>query len=136
MLVVVVRGELIRRYPDVLASAVRAESVAEGVPRFAASSEQATLAFSMLRAPDVLLAGFDLTCRQVHDARGARPWWFLLAEHPTAPRFGVVVGSSIDPGPDHSLAAGGVGGSADEVAGMLLRKPVRAAFDLGALVGA
>src|SRR5207244_9899976 len=35
--------------------------------------------------PDILLVGFSLTQAQVLDPNAK--WWFILAEHPTAPRL-------------------------------------------------
>jgi hypothetical protein len=36
-------------------------------------------------SPDMVIVGFDLTTEQVRD----EGWWFLIAEHPGAPRFGL-----------------------------------------------
>ncbi|WP_085316376.1 hypothetical protein [Derxia lacustris] len=48
-------------------------------------SSHARIVFQLPLVPDITLVGFNLTKQQVQ----AEDWWFLLAEHPTAPRFGL-----------------------------------------------
>ena len=87
-LVLLVRGELIRRYPDAIVLAMRAHDFSKP-PVFpdpiAEPSSAATILFHDHLDPDIVLVGFDLTAAQVT----AEPWWFIIAEHPTAPRFGL-----------------------------------------------
>jgi hypothetical protein len=45
----------------------------------------ATSLFHAHLAPDIVLAGFDLTVDMVR----TQDWWFVIAEHPTGPRFGL-----------------------------------------------
>ena len=46
--------------------------------------------FQVPLQPDILITGFNLSERQLTDAaRDNLPWWFLISEHPTAPRFGL-----------------------------------------------
>ena len=90
--VMVVRGELVRRYPDLIAVAMRAHDVnAQGKPTFfdlnAFPDTIAPVLFHDHLDPDILLVGFNLTQAQVLDPNAK--WWFILAEHPTAPRFGL-----------------------------------------------
>jgi hypothetical protein len=95
--VFLVRGELIRRYPDAIALTVRQETVddADNHPTF--STTQAPLLFYAPLSPNIMLVGFDLTTAQIEEAArpqadgspAAHPWWFVIAEHPTAPRFGL-----------------------------------------------
>jgi len=95
-LVFLVRGNLVRRYPGVVAHVVRQASdgaghllTDNGVPLFepgSASSPRKTL-FHVHLAPDVLLVGFDML-RTDLDAAG-ETWWFTLSENPTEPRFGL-----------------------------------------------
>jgi len=101
-IVFLVRGELIRRYPDAIALAVRQEAVndADNHPTF--STTQAELLFHAPLSPNITLVGFDLTTAQVEEAAkpepdgspAKHPWWFILAEHPTAPRFGLDISAA------------------------------------------
>lgn len=86
-LVFLVRGDLIRRYPGVVAHAALEQSAdASGIPVFAASSPVRTL-FHVFLPPNVLLVGFAMTRARV-DQPGEK-WWFTLSENPTEPRFGL-----------------------------------------------
>ncbi len=65
LLVLVVRGELVRRYPDLIAVAVRADGVAAdpsgelgGRPIFAGGGQLAPVVLQRHREPDVLMVGF------------------------------------------------------------------------------
>jgi len=104
MLVLLVRGELVRRYPGVLAHAVTEIAPPAGgkPPRIGATPKSPL--FQLPLDPNLLLIGFDLTVQQVDQAQGAtpsRPWWFTLSEHVGEPRFGLdsgaahAVGSSV-----------------------------------------
>ena len=94
-LVLVVKGDLIRRFPDVLVYATQTldgdvpTTVEKGLPLFRGNI-----------APDVLFAGFALSPDAVRDA--AAGWWIVIAEAPTAPRFGFDE-------PDTEAVAGGGG---------------------------
>ena len=86
--VLVVRGEVVRRYPDAMLLAMRADKTpdAEGRPRFSANpNDTAKLLFHHHLEPDILLIGFDLFPSQIQSER----WWFFLTENPSAPRFGL-----------------------------------------------
>lgn len=86
-LVLLVRGELIRRYPDALVLAMKAgkrEPPEVGRPVFIDHAMAASLFHAHLE-PDIVLAGFELTAAQVR----TEDWWFVIAEHPTGPRFGL-----------------------------------------------
>ena len=85
-IVFLVRGELVRRYPGVVAHAVRQAGEDAGIPLFETGGPVTTL-FHVHLAPNVLLVGFQLTLPQVR-APGAA-WWFTLSENPTEPRFGL-----------------------------------------------
>jgi hypothetical protein len=82
-LVLVVRGELVRRYPHAMMTAVLAEADDDQRPVF--STHTAEIQFHAHLPPDIVLVGFRLTAEQVR----RDPWWFILSEHPTAPRFGL-----------------------------------------------
>ena len=163
--VLVVRGEVVKRYPDAIFLAMRAGGKdAEGKPIFvdpdSDPSAEAKILFHAALPPDVLLVGFELTAAQVRN----EPWWFVIAEHPTAPRFGLDLGHDtstnknnldwadlgvlqfgrfLDPKAKvvNVPVSGGDPASirwADTsavVAGALLQNPLRAAFDGKKLIG-
>ncbi len=95
-LVFLVRGDLVRRYPGVVAHVVRQGTddagqllTDNGVPLFEAGSPltpRKTL-FHIHLTPNVLLAGFDMR-REDLDTPG-ETWWFTLSENPSEPRFGL-----------------------------------------------
>jgi hypothetical protein len=85
-LVFLVRGDLIRRYPGVVAHAALEAGLVSGIPTFAAASPVRTL-FHVFLPPNVLLVGFAMTRARI-DTPGER-WWFTLSENPTEPRFGL-----------------------------------------------
>ncbi|HSM06426.1 MAG TPA: hypothetical protein VK858_17520 [Longimicrobiales bacterium] len=95
--VFVVRGALVKRYPDAVMFALRDISPANAVePVFGDPSQdgfEAKVLFHANLSPDILLVGFDLTPQEV----ASQDWWFFIAEHPTAPRFGLDTEGS--PGP-------------------------------------
>ena len=82
-LVLVVRGELVRRYPHAMMSAVLAKVDDGKRPMFTTTT--AEVQFHAHLPPDIILVGFRLTSDQVR----SQPWWFILSEHPTALRFGL-----------------------------------------------
>ena len=86
--VLVVRGELLRRYPDAMIAAARAQLDKTGKPTFEDPNVAGALARVLFHAhlpPDYTLVGFDLSEEKIR----TESWWFLIAEHPTAPRFGL-----------------------------------------------
>ncbi|MEP7113916.1 MAG: hypothetical protein ABI862_11665, partial [Ilumatobacteraceae bacterium] len=96
-LVFLVRGDLIRRYPGVVAHAVRQArdgagtllSDPPGVPLLEPGSDTSpkkTL-FHIHLPPNILLVGFALTEAEIRQADAT--WWFTLSENPTEPRFGL-----------------------------------------------
>lgn len=93
--VLVIRGAIVRRYPEAIIAAVQASGPAASPPfppEFIAHSEAEVLFHAHLK-PDYLLVGFKLSADMVRSGN----WWFLLAEHPTAPRFGM--GEAAPPNP-------------------------------------
>ena len=95
-LVLVVRGDLVRRYPNFLASAIRAEWTATG--RKLASEERQPL-FAGRLEPDVAFFGFALTVAEVRSestqvGQGDPGWFFVVQEQPSEPRFGLDVGEA------------------------------------------
>ncbi|MEH3107518.1 MAG: hypothetical protein PGN09_09595 [Sphingomonas fennica] len=162
--VLMIRGALIRKVPHALVVACKGTGEPKNVA-FASppASGEGSLLFRAALDADTLLVGFDLTAKQIADRKGqAERWWFVLAEHPTAPRFGLDIPtagnagfpgltddldwqdlpmtnghlSATPAGPYKSGQAGlGWGTDAARMAAMLLQKPVRAAFDAAELVG-
>ena len=89
-LVLVVKGDLVQRYPGLILVAATTES--RGGLRVPSGTPMAP-DFLGLLAPDVLLAGFtDLTSEIVWEAEEGPAegrWWFFFAEHFSEPRFGL-----------------------------------------------
>jgi hypothetical protein len=84
--VIVVKSELVRRYPDVIIQAVKNHGTREA-PQF--DGPQAVIAkelFSALLPPDTALIGIDLSPDELEDP--GNEWWITISEHPTATRFG------------------------------------------------
>ncbi len=82
-LVLLIRGELLQRYPDALFYAVRAQTLnslgtEEKFPQFRGRLE-----------PDITFLGFDLTADQARGGANDPGWFFAIQEQPSAPRFGL-----------------------------------------------
>jgi len=91
-LVLVMRGELFKRYPDAIVVAVREKEV-NGTPTFSdppKPGEEGAILFHAHLDPNFRLVGFDLTETRALNEN----WWFLVAEHPTAPRFALELGAA------------------------------------------
>lgn len=91
-LVLMIRGDLIRMIPYAIIVAQRGRKLTnpkrlEFAAPPAAGAKGATL-FRASLADDTLVVGFDLTLADI-EAPGGEPWYFLIAEHPGAPRFGL-----------------------------------------------
>src|SRR6185312_12634515 len=83
--VLVIRGELLRRYPNTVIYAARA-GLANGKPVFQQGTEERHPIFRGSLDPDITFVGFNLTNAEV----AASPsWYFVLQEQPTEPRFGM-----------------------------------------------
>ena len=86
-LVLLVRGELIRRYPNVVVSAVKAVPAAGGGRTLStAAADEIDPIFFALVEPDIALFGFDVDPAV---ARADPGYFFILQEHPSEPRFGL-----------------------------------------------
>jgi hypothetical protein len=157
-IVFLVRGDLIRRYPGVVAHAVLETEPEVGgdprIPTFAADSPVKTL-FHIHLAPNVLLVGFSLT--QARIRKPGETWWFTLSENPTEPRFGLdlsregaqtrdqLVWSDFGAAPGRFLDAtahtdiafeGSTwGASSAQIAYLLFQLPARAAFSALKMLG-
>lgn len=97
-LVLVIRGELLRRYPGAVFYAVPGAwtKAEDGTPRRAPDPDAATHRMPLFRGTlgaDVQLIGFDLdgdVARGSADpADGAPGWFFVIEQQPTEPRFGL-----------------------------------------------
>jgi hypothetical protein len=76
--VLLIRGQLLRRYPNTVISAMRTkmghlDDSTERLPVFRGTID-----------PDVTFFGFALSPAEA----AADPWYFVLSEHPSEPRFG------------------------------------------------
>jgi hypothetical protein len=89
-LVLVVKGELVRRYPGVLVTAAKTKK--SGSIRILAEETEIQPDFMARLEPDVLLVGFEtLSANDVRLLADSddTAWWFFFAEHFTEPRFGL-----------------------------------------------
>jgi hypothetical protein len=84
-LVLLVRGQLLRRYPDavVYASPAKPDKSFDDSPAVV----QNPIFWGRI-PPDVTFVGFGLTVEEVEPDPG---WYFVIAEQPTEPRFGLDV---------------------------------------------
>ena len=89
-LVLVVKGDLVRRYPGMLVTAAKTKQ--SGSVRTLDPATELQPDFMARLEPDVLLVGFDRLSADEVWALGdddATAWWFVFAEHFTEPRFGL-----------------------------------------------
>jgi hypothetical protein len=104
-MVLLIRGDLLRRYPRAIIYAVEAVWSADGARRELGATEQYPM-FRATQAPDITMLGFLLTEQQVRGAddstSGGHPgWFFVLQEQPTEPRFGLDVATAYGDTPQH-----------------------------------
>ncbi len=91
-LVLLVRGEVLFRYPNSIVYAWRAEPDPTRPGKMRLKKDPVPEldlkrpVFAGQFSPDYTLAGFDLTDREVVEDSG---WYFVLEEQPTEPRFGL-----------------------------------------------
>ncbi len=128
--VVVIRGEVVRRYPDLSVMALHEEGRdAQGRPLLPEAPtgppNAAQSLFHAMLPPDIMLAGLDITV----DALRESGWWIVLAEHPQATRFRRKEGDLTD----HEVAFSSAGGAAHGAAVAVdrLEHPTRIAFEAG-----
>jgi hypothetical protein len=82
-IVLLVRGRLLRRYPNTVIYAWRAKGSLLADPP--GPGDQRQPVFAGLLDPDIVYVGFDLTDADLKTGDG---WFFVLQEQPTEPRFG------------------------------------------------
>jgi hypothetical protein len=104
-MVLLIRGDLLRRYPRAIIYAVEAVWSTDKTRRELGVTELYPI-FRATRAPDVTMLGFLLTEQQVRGAddatQGGHPgWFFVLQEQPTEPRFGLDVATTFGGTPQH-----------------------------------
>jgi len=89
-LVLLLRAELVRRFPNVVVYAVPAQTANVFPPQIA---NEIFPVFQGRLGLDISYYGFELT---VSDARSTPGWYFVLQEQPTEPRFHVPEGATVD----------------------------------------
>jgi hypothetical protein len=87
MAVLVVRGELLRRHPNTVVSAIHATLGADGRRHLGDLTRQPDFRGTM--PPDLTFFGFPFTVAEARGMGGDPGWFFAFAEHPTEPRFGL-----------------------------------------------
>jgi hypothetical protein len=89
-LVLVVRGELVKHYPDFIAYAAEAKPDPLNAGRRVPDDNRHRFpVFQGRLGSDISFHGFDLSPAEVRANPG---WFFILQEHAAAPRFGVPLG--------------------------------------------
>lgn len=120
--VVVVRGEVVRRYPDLTVTAMFATAEHDGIPLLPEAPtgmpQAAPALFYAPLPPDVLIAGLDISIDELRTPG----WWVVLGEHPQATRFRCTENGTA------ARFAQGTGTGAD-VAADRLELPDRIAFE-------
>jgi hypothetical protein len=106
--VLLVRGQLLRRYPDTIVYASRAvwdTSVTPPVRRLASTPEEVFPSFGGTISPDITYAGFDLPTPALGRAPSTNDagWFFVFLQPPPQTRFGL--DTAPDPAPA-SVTAG------------------------------
>lgn len=104
-LVLLIRGDLLRRYPRAMVYAVESIWSTDGTRRELGTNELYPM-FRATQSPDVTMLGFALTKSAVRGAdsstnSGHPGWFFVLQEQPTEPRFGMDVAKTFGGTPDH-----------------------------------
>jgi hypothetical protein len=116
-IVLLLRGQLLRRYPDMVVYAVKGTRAEPG----ATVEREGRPVFAGRLSPDLHFVGFDMTGAQL----AADDWWFVLEQQLTAPRFGFDLDAV--PTGDHVDVAT-LPPTADRIASELLQLPIRVAL--------
>jgi hypothetical protein len=114
MLVLIIRGRLLLRYPHTAVYAVRAVPKLDatgqpvrgldGAPIPTLGSEERHAEFRGIIDPDVTYLGFNLGVDEARGGDGNLGWFFVIQEQPTAPRFGLDESVEGPPQAPHSWA--------------------------------
>ncbi|MDR4474346.1 MAG: hypothetical protein MRJ92_17405 [Nitrospira sp.] len=104
-MVLLIRGDLLRRYPRAIVYALESVWSADGTRRELGTTERYPI-FRATQSPDITMLGFPLTEDQVRGADtaangGHAGWFFVLQEQPTEPRFGMDVAKTYGGTPQH-----------------------------------
>ncbi|MCS6297017.1 MAG: hypothetical protein H8K09_12355 [Nitrospira sp.] len=104
-MVLLIRGDLLRRYPRAMIYALESVWSPDGRKRELGTTERYPI-FRATQSPDITMLGFPLTEDQVRGAdtpaNGGHPgWFFVLQEQPTEPRFGMDVATTYGGTPAH-----------------------------------
>jgi hypothetical protein len=83
--VLLLRGDLLRRYPTAILYAAEAKAG----PAFDLSAKEKHPIFSGTLKPDVSFFGFDLTADKASGGDGGAGWYFVFQEQPSETRFGL-----------------------------------------------
>ncbi|HWU90410.1 MAG TPA: hypothetical protein VN253_24265, partial [Kofleriaceae bacterium] len=119
-LVLVVRAEVLHRYPNALVYALAARW--DGKHRVVGGGAPLAPVIAAALGSDIALFGFDLdapTARGSDAPPGPPGWYFVIAEHPSEPRFGLAASSSGAPTGWSAVAWSDI--AAGDVAGNYLR---------------
>ncbi|MGH9753788.1 MAG: hypothetical protein ACREA2_13495 [Blastocatellia bacterium] len=100
-LVLLIRGELLRRYPNSVIYAVAAVEQDGQLDLSTDPDDELPPLFRGTLKPDVTFVGFDLTDKKAlgeppHDPKG---WFFVIQQQPTEPRFGMDAANFDEPLP-------------------------------------
>ena len=98
-LVLLIRGELLRRYPNSVIYAVKAVKTGGKIGLSTNANEELPPIFRGTMKPDVTFLGFNLTEAAALGRDPAHPngWFFMIQEQPTEPRFGMDVADFAKP---------------------------------------
>lgn len=120
-LVVLIRGEIIRRYPNAILSMVQA-TWPTGQPRPSLGTQEVHPVMRGTLGADIMFFGFPMTPQAATGAGSPdQPgWFFVIQEHPCAPRFGLE--------PDAPAGALQAGSNSAVTARTYLQPPVRLAI--------
>jgi hypothetical protein len=127
-LVLLIRAELLRRYPNAIIYAVRATPPA-GQTRPRLGTEERYPVFRGDLQPDLVFFGFNLSAAQARGDGTDPGWFFVIQQQPSEPRFGLDVGAP-SPHPNYLHPTG----DAAATARALLQRPVRVAIHASALL--
>jgi hypothetical protein len=127
-LVLLIRAELLRRYPNAIVYAARAV-VPPGQTRPRPGPQELYPVFRGDLEPDLVFFGFSLTAAQARGGGADPGWFFVLQQQPGEPRFGLDVGA---PAPDPDFVH--PTGDSAVTARALLQRPVRVAIHATSLV--
>ncbi len=99
-LVLLVRGELFKRYPNAIVYAAKAKRILDGTRVLDESDERYPL-FRGTLSPDMTFLGFNLTAADARGGTTSSPdgFFFVFQEQPSEPRFGLEPTPDISPVP-------------------------------------